>query len=674
MISLLKTGSLLDPDAKMPRCVSQLIGWFLLLLPLLPLQRLCNKLAGLKYATTPEEWALGIVITLSLAWLLSISLPDRILCWAGRLISSGLESPSKCLEGFVICALGLGLTLSSFYVFNNRSHVVDSSVQLFQAQIFAAGKLAAPAPKHIGFFITQHMLTDEYGWYSQYPPGHAALLALGILLGLPWFICILLSLVSAVFIYLFTREVYGLRTAKLSLLLLLFCPFFFFLGTSFMNHCSALCLISMFCYFFARWTKRPDAKMLFLAGFALGLCFLSRPLSSIAAAIPLGLAGAVVAWERRQPMSLFWGVLGFSLTAIWFFVFNHYAVGDAFLPGYVKLWGGAHGLGCHKSPWGEMHTPATGLKNELADLWQLNRYLFEWPIPSLIPVAMFFLLPARRRKWDQLLLLSFLSFPACYFFYWYRARFLGPRFLYESLVFVIPLTARALDAGVRQLSSVNLKIPHLFAPVPASTLVSYLIFLCLTYTLLVGYPGRAIDNGTKNQSMKMDLVKEAQAQGIPEGIIFIANGWGERLLANLREFGLSASEGEEAYRTCDHCLLQHIVDRARAGKLSPSQVRAKVQMLIDRRMTLINPDLNNDATLKIRPNIRLSSRCQDEIMYDQQGYMGYFPHLTENSPFLDAPFIVARDLRGRNRELMDFYPGKPAYLFRAGKFTRIETD
>src|SRR5205814_9638479 len=96
------------------------------------------------------------------------------------------------------------------------------------------------------------------------------------------------------------------------------------------------------------------------------------------------------------------------------------------------------------SPWGEPHTPWTGLGDQLLNVSMLNEYLFESPVPGLAAVGAFFALGLGERRWDRRLLLLFLSLPAASSFYSHPDSYLAPRFPHSGLVFLLPLTARAL--------------------------------------------------------------------------------------------------------------------------------------------------------------------------------------------------------------------------------------
>lgn len=646
---------------RLPRFVPRLLGVALVLIPLLPLRTIYPHARGTNALASPEVWLLGLAIFGTAAWLLAMGLHGRRgERFAGRLLGRFLGLPrGRLLAGFAAILLGL-LLLTTAFVFDGRP------------RLLAAGLLTAPAPPGEGFFAVQQMIVDANGWYSQYPPGHSLLLAAGVVLGAAWVIPVLLSLGTFLLLWAFTREIYGPRTARLTALLAVACPFFWVMGAGFMNHVSALFFLAAFAAALARGLSTERAAWLAAAGAALGGAFLSRPLSAFAVGVPFGLIALHAAWERRQRVPRWWlgpvaMLVAFLPFAGIYLAWNGLTTGDPLTTGYVKLWGSGHELGFHVGPWGESHTPATGLRNELIDLSLLNVFLFEWPLPALLPVGLFFA-AGMGTRWDRRLLIGFLAIPIAHFFYWHRDDFLGPRFLYEGLVFILPLTARAILVGWRRLRGLTLQPLGLFRPFDAGTFAAALLLLCLAYAIAYGIPARFLSHAAGWSSMRVDVVAEAEEAGLEGGVIFVTTSWGSRLLAGLRERGVSPSLAEQAYHVVDHCVLQGLLDRARQDGWSPARLDREIESRMARGEMLHSPDLNGDPTLKLRKGGRLTAACAAEIVHDRDGYTLYLPHLLANDPRLRGRWIVAHDMRAENARLLAGYPGRPAYRYRLGRF------
>lgn len=89
-------------------------------------------------------------------------------------------------------------------------------------------------------------------------------------------------------------------------------------------------------------------------------------------------------------------------------------------------------------------------------------------------------------------------------------------------------------------------------------------------------------------------------------------------------------------------------------------------------MPASSPLTNGDPTLRLVPGVDLPAECLDQIAYDRAGYSNYSPFLADQDPSLDGPLVIARDLRERNRELIEAYPGRRALLYRSGRFIPLE--
>jgi hypothetical protein len=582
-------------------------------------------------------------------------------------VRDGLRSRSRSVAIVGLGILGAILLTASVVAFEQRPLSVDSVAQLFQARIFASGKVVAPPPPLIEFFVTPHMIV-EGSWYSQYPPGHPALLAIGVALRAPWLIPILLSLLTAALLYGFAARAYDRRTASVTLLLLPLTPFFWFMGARLMNHISSLAGIALFLYALARAERGDSGRWAAAAGAGLGLAFLSRPLEALA--IGAVAAGFVLADALRGGgWRIGVGIAGgFLAAASLYLLFNAASTGDPLRPGYIELWGASHGLGFHTTPWGDLHTPRTGLRNELVDLALLELYLFEWPIPSLLPLGFALVLGWLTRRWDARLLAMFLAIPAVYFFYWHRDASMGPRFLYACVAFVVPLTARALVEGARRASAWSLRLP---GGVGAGRVLAVLVVLSAAYAVAYGIPARFLIYRTGMASMKLDLVEEAQRAGIERGLVLVAVSWGDRIIARLRGMGVSASMAEKAYRQTDHCVLEEIARRSAREGWTPERLESELDSAMIGEARLVHVEANGDPSLRLQPGSRLTPACLEEIAYDQEGYTVYTPHLASNEPDLDGNLVFARDLRDRNGELVRRL-GRPAWLYKGGRFVPIQ--
>lgn len=641
-------------------------------MPFVPLHALFGGIPGSGALVSPDEWALGAAIFLGAGWVLSLPpLPagaiDRI-GWAARRLAPWTRLACSS-------ALAVLLVVVSRLVFEHRPLLVDSVVQLFQARIFASGRLAAPAPRLPAFFMTQQMLFDGGRWYSQYPPGHPAVLTLGVLSGHAWAVPVALTVGTALALYAFARRAYGDTVARLTMLLALLSPFFWVMGASYMSHVSALFCVSVFLWLSAAWEESGGVGRLALAAAVLGVGFLSRPYTVAAIGLPFALFGRASARRTGRLGHLAVAAVAFLVVAAAYPVYNRLTTGSALLPGYLKLWGSNHGIGFHATPWGGGHTPVRGLRNELTDLQLLDLNLFEWPLPALWPVGAALAAGWLEERWDRRLVIGFLAIPIAYFFYWHRDAYLGPRFLYSGLAFLLPLTARVLVVAAGRLGSIRVGLGDLLRPVSLRRWAFTTLGLCMVWGAVVGVPGRLrVYTTGRMASMRGDLPARAREAGIGRALVFVKVDAGNRLIARLRGMGASASVVEIAYRTVDFCELLKVAEAARRDGWSAARLDAELGVLTQKREILVRAtELNGDPTLRLRrgrfgANPHLPADCAAEVEYDRSGYSLFTPHLLDDRPDLSGPLVVARDLRGLDSELEASYPDLRAYLYDRGRF------
>ena len=638
-------------------------GVLLVVVPFVPVERIFGPLGdGAQGYVGPGEWLLGLFVFGSVGWLLARALPGL-----PRRLRRSLQEAARRLAGMRHPALPILLVLAgvillvSWTAFRQRPLLVDSVVQLFQAQIFADGRLVAPPPPDEAFVATQHMLVNEAGWFAQYPPGHALLLAVGVLAGLPWLVPVVLSLGTAGLLYRFSRIAWGDDCrALLTPALLLLAPFFWVMGASFMNHVSCLFFLAVFLVCFARWEESSGPGWALACGLAIGAAGLSRPLTALAVAAVFAPVGLVVAARRRSRVSIAMAGGGALAAIVLYLLYNSATTGDPMVPGYLALWGEAHGVGFHASPWGGAHTPLTGLRNELIDLSLLSVFFLEWPVPALLPAGIYLAATGGRDAWDRRLAAATLAIPAAYFFYWHRDAYLGPRFLYSSLLFLVPLTARGLLA-VPELPSGRLRLRE------TAVLA---IALCFVYSVFYAAPRRVSVYASSQASMKVDPSAIARRGEIERGVVFVAVSWGNRLLARMRGAGVDASTSEVVYRSADHCEIELTLRRARAEGWTVARLSVALESLPRGRAEEIET-LNGDPTLRLVPDRALAPVCREELEHDAAGYGNWLPFLPANDPALENPVLYVRDLRDLNGHFMATRPDRPAWLHRPGRLERL---
>ncbi len=397
------------------------------------------------------------------------------------------------------CALAVAVEASilSTLVFGRIPHVQDSIAQLFQARIFAGGRLWAPSSALREFFDYAHMINDGR-WYAQYPPGHALLLVPGVWLGIPWLVNPLLAGLGVAATYLLARAAFDRATARVSALLALVSPFLLFMAAEYMSHVSGFVMLTAFVagLFLAaresRWRYRA------IAAAALAFAVLIRPYTAFAMALPAFawiLLPALRQTDRGRHLfdarSNVWIVpAGLAAGLLLYGLYNWGTTGNPFVPGYIKLYGPSHGIGFGKGSWGPPHTLGLGLAHAGRTLVRLNEHLLQWPATSLWPIAAALVPPIgwlvreTLLSWKRALLLA--AFPAivlvAYIFYWYYDSCFGPRYLYDALGPLIVLSGWGIVRLVRAAEATRLRKPL------AAVALGLVVAGCVGYAAAVRIP------------------------------------------------------------------------------------------------------------------------------------------------------------------------------------------
>jgi len=553
--------------------------------------------------------------------------------------------------------IGVATATLSVVLFDRNPHLVDTIAQLFQAKIFAGGSLTAPAPHDMEFFAASHLVENDGRWFSQYPPGHPSLLAGGVLAGIPWLVNPLFAAATVLVAFAIARRLLGKGSAKLAALLLLVSPFVLFMSASYMNHVTTGFFLALALYAAVRVSESDGGQVWALVlGVSLAAAATIRPLESAAWAMVLGLC---VLWRRGWRPALV-ATVACLVGLAPLLLYNDFLTGHPLRFGYTLLWGEGHGLGFHTDPWGEPFTPLVSLANTALDFQRLNVFMFEWPLPSLafVLIALVFgAIDSRRRGTVSLLAGLLLAAPLAYFFYWHRDNYLGPRFVYASVLPAILLTVIGiveLDQRLgRWRAALRLALPA-----------------AVIFTLTVTLPESAGVISGMEPEMKLHPETQAESKGIEEAIVFVKVGWGSRLVGRLWGWQVPAWEAEQAFRVVDGCRLESgLVEADSLAAQGSDSAEAREQLR--RRLSEwraarlpVKRGLLPDPSVRVDTTRALSQGCAREVQRDLSGFTLYETLVWRNDPWLRRGVVYARYLgEERNIRLMERYPDYEYYLF-----------
>lgn len=345
-------------------------------------------------------------------------------------------------------ALGIGVTglifttLTSSLLLDRIPHVQDSVAYLWQAKIFAQGRLhMAALPPGIRQFFTEEYIPFFQGkWFTQYPPGQPLMLLLGVWLSQPWLVDPILASAALTLTVLLGRTIFSPPVAWLAGALGLASPFWLFLGSEYMAHPTGLFFGMLFMLAFAQVERAGGTIWACTAGLSAGMLFLTRELTAVGLLAPFAVYALLYMrgrWRLAVPAA------AAALVPVAFLLYyNWQQMGSPVVSTYAA-WQHFYklGFGNDQSPIGAF-TPGDGVWNMYHNLSILNAHLFGWPYAVALALAAVPFITLRAQRWDVLLLSSFLCLAIPHMFYWCSCLMYGPRFYYEAIPCLLLLTAR----------------------------------------------------------------------------------------------------------------------------------------------------------------------------------------------------------------------------------------
>ncbi|MBL8152744.1 MAG: glycosyltransferase family 39 protein [Anaerolineae bacterium] len=284
-----------------------------------------------------------------------------------------------------LCLFAFGMSgLVSRTVFERLPHLEDELAYQFQARVLARGQMVIESPDPARPFW-QPFVTDRDGLrFGKYSLGWPGLLALGVVMGQPWVVNAFLSALTVALVYRLGREVFDPDTGLIAAALTAFSPMALLLNGTLMSHTAALCTATLFLYAFWRLERSPHwLRWGLLAGIALGLTLLIRPLAAVALAAPFMVWSLIwlLKTVERQRGRLFRGLVMLSMVTLGLGtlipIYNAAATGNPGQNLYLLTWpydrvGFGEGYGRNG------HTLEKGVRQTRWDLSLTAADLFGW--------------------------------------------------------------------------------------------------------------------------------------------------------------------------------------------------------------------------------------------------------------------------------------------------------
>ncbi|HZU67409.1 MAG TPA: glycosyltransferase family 39 protein [Ktedonobacteraceae bacterium] len=365
------------------------------------------------------------------------------------------QSFTKAIHPVALIALTGSLIFVSWISlvqYNAEPHIYDASAYLFAAKMYALEHLSVPIPAAIDRFPGPFMVVFNGQWFGQYEPGTSLTLVPGIWLGIPWLVEPVLGTFALLGIGLIAARLYDRRVATLAILLGALSPFYSYLAASYLSHAVALFYLVWGLWALLRFAQGEAGWNLPLSAVCFGMAALTRDLVAVLFVLIVLLGVLLLHWKRLRHDWQRWIIPGLSFIAVAIIFLGLYFSFNAILTGNPQTtprslffagdhWGFGQGVGFYGQ-----HTVAAGFVNldELLTILQID--LFGWPFYLTLAFLALPFLTWRAKGADWLMLAGAAIMTGAYIGYFYHGIYLGPRYLFETLPFLLILTARGILA------------------------------------------------------------------------------------------------------------------------------------------------------------------------------------------------------------------------------------
>ena len=409
--------------------------------------------------------------------------------------------------------------------YQSHPHVPDEVVYLLQARYFAEGRLTLPLPPVPEAFDLDLMTYEATRWFSPTSPAWPAILAIGVVAGVPWLVNPVLGGVNLLLAYRLLLAFYPRRTARIAVVLLAVSPWNLFLAMSFMPHTATLTCALAAAVAVARLRRDPRLRFALVGGFFLGMVGLIRPLEGVVVALLLGLWSLGARGRRLRLLPSAGLTLAALGTAAIVLPYNEHLTGSAgtfpinayvdarYGPGHNDLgFGSNRGMGWSGLDPLPGHGAADVAINANFNLFQINVELLGWATGSLL-VLLLWLGTGRVTRADRLMLAAIVAVAGIHSFYYFSGGpDFGARYWFLALIPCLALSARGIEELERRADA---RTPGAGARVLAAT------GALVAGALLVFVPWRATDKYHYDRGMRPDIRGLSARYPWRDGIVLI---------------------------------------------------------------------------------------------------------------------------------------------------------
>ncbi len=210
-------------------------------------------------------------------------------------MTRGLESWWAPTVVFLLTAVFVTWTWGSL---REPSFIHDEAAYLLQAGIFSSFRLSAEPPPLPEFFEQYHVLVTPR-LAPKYPPGHALLLVPGVWLGWPGLVPVLLHGLAGALLFSVARRLAGPWVALLAWLLWLTAPLLNVWRATYLSQSTSTAVWMLAAWLLLRWWEKGRPRDLVGIAVLVAWMGITRPLTAVAFAIPIGVLVLVETRRRR---------------------------------------------------------------------------------------------------------------------------------------------------------------------------------------------------------------------------------------------------------------------------------------------------------------------------------------------------------------------------------------
>ena len=312
----------------------------------------------------------------------------------GKRLLDGYERCAKLspreISAVIVCASALTFLLVTLVRYGFLKGAVisdDEHAYAFMGQLFASGRIYVPSlPPPLRPFLDNQFIVNDGKMYGIYFPGHPVALAIGERLHAMAWVPTVSATLTVPLAFGIARRIFDLRTALLTLPLLLVSPYFLFPSATLLAHSTAAFLLVAFTYATLRLFETPGSfRWWIAAAIALSWATLTRPFSAPIFAVPWLVWLGSDLWPRRNARTT-WGAMIFCLIgmgALGLLLAYQYALSGSPLVSGYQTFSRTHnvnlvGITLDALP------PLPSIHEFMFALARINFWLFGWPASLLL--------------------------------------------------------------------------------------------------------------------------------------------------------------------------------------------------------------------------------------------------------------------------------------------------